>query len=47
MNFNPDPVNKPKKFYSVENYVKCLILSCFLTVQTFHKHILKNILGWC
>ena len=29
MNFNPGLRNKPKKFYLVENYMKCHILSCF------------------
>ena len=35
-----------EKFYSVENYIKSHILSCFLKMKTFHKQILKNILEW-
>ena len=33
------PAKRPMKFCSVENYIKCHILSCFLTMQTFSKQI--------
>ena len=39
-------VSKPKKFYSVEKYIKCHIRSCFLTMDKFRKQIFKNILEW-
>ena len=26
INFSSDPINKPKKFYSVENYIKCQVV---------------------
>ena len=33
------PVKRSKKFFSVENYIKCHILRCFVTMQTFSKQI--------
>ena len=46
MNFNPNPSKQTQKFHSVEIYIKCNALVCFLTKQMFCKQILKNILEW-
>ena len=46
MNFNHDSGKQAQEVYSVENYSKYHILSCFLAIQMLRKQILKNILEW-